>query len=243
MKKLLYLFSPETAISTKLGEVFLFRELLESYVLEVLISEEYQGIYKLLKESFLKKKTEFSLFKAQKVPFVWPKGEGKKYVEKIKNLMSDIVIPETSLEIWKVTLLDDFIPNLTKSYYQPPDPKGVLAVLLPLYDTTEVSFFTTYYSFQLFKLFRERNIPVIGIETEKISSIYYYQYNFYDYYLVHSNDSREILTKKLKIPEEKVLILKDRYRSILSTKSDLPANVINLCGEISSILLCFGLTG
>jgi len=235
MRKLLFLSSPETFVSSRSGEVFLLRELLESYKLEVLVDEEYQNLYNLLEKSFFRKKKNFSLFKVKKLPFLFPKGERKKYLETMKNLMDSIVVPGSNLAIWKITLLDDFASNLAKYYYQLPDFKEVSAVLLPLYDTTETSFFTGYYSFQLFKLCREKGIPVVGIETEKISLSYYYQYNFYDYYLISSTESREILVKKLKVPEERVFVLKDRYRNVLATKSELPVNVINLCGEVSPI--------
>lgn len=233
-KKIYFLMTESDTFFLKYRYLYLVRELLSSFKVTLLMNKN-PSIYDILKKHQFSKLRNLTLLEVAEQVKTIPISERSKYLEMVKNLIEDIKIPDTELELWKLLVLDDLAGSIVQKYHELPIFEETLkCIVAPLQDANKSQGFGGYYQFQLYKTAKEKGIPVIGVELQKLSQYYYYHYYFYDYYIVKSEKSKNILQKKLQIPENRILVLKDKYTHILSDTDSFPNNILKTFEDLET---------
>ena len=215
MNKLLFLSNGIYSYLSKLKWLFLPGEMaINGWKSEVVISGEDSFLYKLAKENEkLIKECNISLF----IPDIYGIDVTKKRATLFRALesMEGLYIPGTGIELWKLILLDDLAGTFRNFYYSFP-ADGVSIIIVPLTEWHMQDEFSAYYHLQLFKFARERDIPIVGFEAQRLSPDIYYHYLFCDFYLLQDEKSQGLVISKFGISADKTYVLRNRYRNILS---------------------------
>lgn len=177
---------------------------------------------------------EIEIFYAKTLRKPLKTSDINKYMESAKNVISHIKEPNTGIELWKLILLDDWAGSFSKSYYELPDFEKVKAVVSTIYNTNNTDGFTSYYQYQLFTVCKEKNIPMIGVEFQTLLPQYYYHYHFYDYFILKNEKSKELLIEKVGVPEDRIFLLKSKYKSIFSNSISSPKAILKTFDDIKS---------
>jgi hypothetical protein len=231
-KRILFLIPEDEAFYLRYKFLYLVRELLTRYSVEVIVKEG-SAVYEPLKQSWLRKFKDFSIFEAKELAKSIPISERSRFLALVKELIEDIRVNKANIELWKLLVLDDLAGSIVQNFHQLPKiGEDVKAAVVPLYHTNKAAGFGSYYQFQLYKTCKDKGIPVIGVELQRISDYYYYHYFFYDFYIVRSNYSASFLQEELGVPRDKVFILRKKYNSLLADTSLPPQGILKLFEDL-----------
>ncbi len=233
-KKVLFLAPESETFYLRCKYLYLIRELLSRYNVEVIIGEN-PTLYQFIEKSWLSKFKEVSLFKAEEAKKNIPISERNKYLASTKEAIEDIRVSPANIELWKLLVLDDLAGSIVQEFHKLPEiNEEVGAVITPLYHTNRAQGFGSYYQFQLYKTCREKGIPTVGVEFQQLSDYYYYHYYFYDFYIVKQESSSFFLQGKLGVSESQIFLLKEKYTPLLTDTTLPPQAILKLFEDIES---------
>jgi len=225
----------ENVESTKLRYFALIEELLTSFNVSV-ISKHPAPVSGFFDKFDSKNKKRLSFIEVAKLRRNISAEEETKILELLSKKLQ-IPIPNYGIELWKTIILDDLAANIEVSFYDLPPLENVSLIISPICKVgREGKFkFVYYYQFQLYKVAKKENLPFVGIEFDNLPTLYYYTYNFYDYFVVKGEKSKQFLEEKLKIDGKRILLLRDKYANILFRTDVPPHQVIQTINALSSI--------
>ena len=212
------------------------KELSSSFFVNIATSENevlYSDLWKAI-DFYKPKNIGYFIARKGKISYKVPPN---RLLEAIAEELADVRLPSCGIPFWKVSLLDDLAGSLEDYFNEiPSDIADYSAILLPLMSVSRPSHFGSYYSFQLVAVANECRIPAVALEIQTADKRYYYHNLFYDYFLVKNESTKEFLLRVLRYPEDRVFLLKKRYKSIL-TDSDFTfaANLKFLFDDLSGI--------
>ena len=142
MNKMVYFMVGDSdAFFLRQRYLYLIEELLLSFKLKLLMSENL-AVREALEKSKVLKQKNFSIFEARKLIKNIPGGEINKYFSMVKDLLR-MDIPTIGIELWKVILLDDLNAHVRRDFYElpPMDVDSPDFILAPLYESSKNSYF------------------------------------------------------------------------------------------------------
>ena len=230
----IYFVVDEDIESTKLRYLALIEELLTSFNVS-LLSKHTASVSKFFDKFDSKNKERFSFIEVAKLRRNISIEEENKILEMLSRKLQ-IPIPNFGIELWKAIVLDDLAGNIEINLYDLPPLENVSLIITPIYKIGRQGKhrFFHYYQFQLYKVAKKEGFPFVGIEFDNLVSPYYYTYNFYDYFIVKSEKSKQFLKEKLNVDQSKIFILRDKYDSILFRTDVSPYQAIQTINTLSS---------
>jgi hypothetical protein len=131
----------------------------------------------------------------------------------------DVVLPESQLPIWKVIAMDDYLASLDVITYSalPVKPDIVVYPLMGVDNNTiEASHF---YSTILLEA-RKAQAPILGLEVSLFGNRQTLGASLADYYALKNENSRSFALSQEITQRDKVFILSDEERYLLTTRED-----------------------
>ena len=230
----IYFVVDENVESTRLRYLALIEELLTSFNVS-LLSKHAASVSEFFDKFDSKNRERFSFIEVAKFVRNISLKEETDTLESLSRKLQ-IPIPHFGIELWKTIVLDDLIGNIERSLYDLPPLGNVSLIIAPIYRMGRQGKhrFFHYYQFQLYKVAKRESFSFVGIEFDNLVSPYYYTYNFYDYFIVKNEKSKQFLMEKLNIDQSRILILRDKYSSILFKTDVSPYQAIQTINALSS---------
>lgn len=231
MKHKIYFLIGETELFyTKYKALFPAFELKANNIEPVILIHEDMDFN--LEEDLEEAKLDLSLYKTKMLEKPLKMSDRNRYLESARDTIAGLKLPNANIELWKLILLDDWAGSFTKTYYKIPDFENIKAVVSTIYNTNNTTGFTSYYQYQLFTVCKEKNIPMIGLEIQTLLPQYYYHYHFYDYFILKNEKSKDLLIEKVGVPEDRIFLLKDKYKSVFSNSLVSPKAILKTFNDI-----------